>query len=222
MFRADADDIQHRAQETQRQYTIQPYDELTVEVYTNKGEKIIDPNRQSFADAGTAVSALPRYPVAADGNVLLPLIGQIPLTNLTLREAEERLTEAYGAYYEEPFVVLRFTNKRVTVLGTPGGRVIPLQHEQMRLSEVLALAEGITPEGRADNIRVLRGDEVFVADFSTVAGYRNNDIVLAPGDIVYVEPARRPVTQTLRDFSPLVSIATSLITVIYLVTQSGR
>lgn len=224
MFQVDRHGIDHRIREAESNYIIRPNDELTLEVHTNRGEKLIDPNRQSFTDAGTGVRATTpvKYVVDLNGTVDLPLIGRIALKDLTLQQAEELLAEAYEAFYEEPFIVLTFTNKRVSVLGATGGRVVPLQYENMRLSEVLALAENITVDGRTDNIRVLRGEQIFIADFSSVSRYRENDIIIEPNDVIYVEPARRPFTQTLREISPLVSIATSLFTVIYVATQSNR
>ena len=131
MFQVDRHGIDHRIREAESNYIIRPNDELTLEVHTNRGEKLIDPNRQSFTDAGTGVRATTpvKYVVDLNGTVDLPLIGRIALKDLTLQQAEELLAEAYEAFYEEPFIVLTFTNKRVSVLGATGGRVVPLQYE---------------------------------------------------------------------------------------------
>lgn len=202
-------------------YRIQPNDYLTLEVHTNQGEKIVDPNRQSFKDApaNTGNTQALQYLVDVNGMVSFPLIEPVRIEGLTIKEAEQMLAEAYEKYYEEAYVVLRFTNKRVIVLGAPGGQVIPLTNENVRLTEVLALAEGITPDARANNIRIIRGDQVFVVDFSTFEGYHNGNLVMKPGDIVYVEPVRRPFIEALRDYSPVITIITSLATLIFIISQ---
>ena len=141
------------------------------------------------------------------------------ISGLTIKQAEQILQKAYGNFYEEPFVVVRFHNKRVIVLGAPGGQVIPLTNENMRLSEVLALAKGVPTEARVNNIRVIRNEAVFIADLSTFAGYQKNNLVMQPGDIVYVEPVRRPFKEALRDYSPVISIVTSLATLIFIISQ---
>jgi polysaccharide export outer membrane protein len=60
----------------------------------------------------------------------------------------------------------------------------------------------------------LRGEEYFLVDFSTIDGYRKGNMIMQPGDIVYVEPVRRPVSEAVRDYGPLLSLAVSLSTLV--------
>jgi polysaccharide export outer membrane protein len=145
------------------------------------------------------------------------MIDSVKLETLTIREAEAVLQDAYKGYYQEPFVVLKYSNKRVIVLGAPGGQVIPLTNESVRLTEILALAKGINNDAKANNIRLLRGDQVFVADLSTFEGYQKNNFLVEPGDIIYVEPIRRPFVEALRDYAPAITLATSFTTLIIVV-----
>jgi polysaccharide biosynthesis/export protein len=147
-------------------------------------------------------------------------VGELNLEGLTLVKAEEILQKEYSKFYEDPFVLLKFTNKRVVVLGAPGGQVIPLVNENIKLTEVLALAKGIATDAKANNIRILRGNTVFVADFSTFDGYVNDNITMQPGDIIYVEPVRRPFSEGLREYGPFISILTSIATLIIVINQS--
>lgn len=222
LFEVNGPAIRQQTEEAFGNYVIQPNDLLTLEVYTNHGEKIVDPNRESFKEGVTRVSGAPEeYLVDVDGILRLPLIDPVNLTGLTLRQAEEVLSQAYGKFYEGAYVILQFTNKRVIVLGAPGGQVIPLHHENMRLAEVLALAKGIATDGRASNIRVIRGESVMIADFSTFEGYKSSNFVVKPGDIVYVEPVRRPFIEALRDYAPMISIVSSLATLVFVVSESN-
>ncbi|WP_333818990.1 polysaccharide biosynthesis/export family protein [Ohtaekwangia sp.] len=223
MFKvSDQQAINGQAEKAERNYVIQKNDRLELEVYTNQGERLIDPNNYidqdnpgaSGAGAGAEKKKANTYLINEEGILKLPMIAPIKLEGLTIMQAEELLQKEYAKYYQQPFVVLRYTNKRVVVLGAPGGQVIPLANENMRLTEVLALARGINNDARASNIRILRGDTLFVADLTTFEGYKKNNILIKPGDIVYVEPIRRPISEALRDYGPVLSVITSLTTLI--------
>jgi polysaccharide export outer membrane protein len=221
LFQVTPSDVEHQRAEAESNYTIQRNDLLTLEVYTNQGEKIVDPNRESFSESPTTTSGPPtvQYLVDINGLIKFPLVDQLRVEGLTIKQAEAMLEEAYEKFYEQAFVRLQFNNKRVVVLGAPGGQVIPLNQENMRLTEVLALAEGIGADARANNIRVIRNEKVFIADLSTFEGYQTSNLVMQPGDIVYVEPVRRPFIEALRDYSPVITIVTSLATLIFIISQ---
>jgi polysaccharide biosynthesis/export protein len=207
--------LKNEIESAEKNYVIKSNDYLTLQVYTNEGERIIDPDFRLLKDmpsqsAGNSMRPDIQYLVNEDGLVKLPMIGQMKLEGLSLREAEQVLQKEYSKYYQNPFVYLQFQNKRVIVLGAPGGQVIPLINQSVTLVEVLALAKGVDNYAKANNIRVLRGDQVFVADFSTFDGYKKSNVVMEPGDVVYVEPIRRPLVEGLRDYGPIFTIMTSL------------
>jgi len=224
MFKVPAGTVlQNQVLEAEKNYSIQKNDILQLEVYTNKGERLIDPDLElaKGEDAQNAASPriMPSYLVDINGIVKLPMVGALKLEGLKLREAEEILQKEYGTYYQGSFVILKHINKRVVILGAPGGQVVPLANENMRLVEVLAVAKGIGNDGKAQNIRVLRGDKVFLADLSTFDGYLKNNMVMESGDIVYVEPVRRPFVEGLRDSGPVFSIVASLATLIVVIIE---
>ncbi|QNP54074.1 polysaccharide biosynthesis/export family protein [Hymenobacter qilianensis] len=155
---------------TERNYIIQSNDYLDVRVYTNKGERILDPNGElPFGNPGGLRGATTRpgagtrtttgqqssggttsggseFLVQDDGIVKLPMVENIKLSGYTLLEADSVLQVAYSQYYEQPFVVTRVTNNRIIVLGAvggTGGQVIPMTNDNMNLIEVLAIAGGI-------------------------------------------------------------------------------
>jgi polysaccharide export outer membrane protein len=211
--------LKEQMETAEKNYTIQRYDQLEAEVFTNKGEKIIDPDVQSgMTESGENTQAVsPTYEIDVNGIGKFPMVGEIKLEGLTIRQAEEVLQQAYSKFYTDAYVVLRYTNKRVIVLGAPGGQVIPLPNENMHLVEVLALAKGVGNDAKAHNIRILRGDKVFVADLSTFDGYVKNNVPIQSGDVVYVEPIRRPFSEGIRDYAPIISVITSLTTLIVVI-----
>lgn len=221
MFTDATSSLQKEAREAETNYIIQKNDHLKLQVFTNKGERLIDPDLVLMEgnNQNPSFRIQPEYLVNNQGIVKFPMVGELNIEGLTIRQAEEILQKEYQSYYEDPFVVLSFLNKRVIVLGAPGGQVIPLQNENMRLAEVLALAKGIDNNAKAHNIRVLRGDQAFIADLTTFEGYKNSNMIIQPGDIVYVEPVRKPFIEGVREYGPIFSLITSIATLIVVLTR---
>lgn len=184
--RLDTAKLRVAVNRTDRNYRIQPNDFVEARVYTNKGERLIDPNGVlNFGSAGgQPVTSAPRsttssatrggsgggssdYLVQANGTVELPVIGPAHLAGLNLHQADSTLQVLYSTYYIAPFVQTRVTNNRVVVLGATG-QVIPLNNDNMNLLEVLALAGGVDGAsggsaiyrygGKTSTIRIIRGD----------------------------------------------------------------
>jgi polysaccharide export outer membrane protein len=167
----DTAKLRRAVNRTARNYTIHPNDLLNIQVYTNKGEKLIDPNgdlRSGSPGTGSNPIAAPvssssssrggastaatvpgstQFVVQADGTVRLPLVDRVSLQGLSLIQADSVLRLRYNEYYKETFIKTAVTNNRVIVLGAPGGMVINLANDNMNLLEVLALAGG--PDGGA-------------------------------------------------------------------------
>jgi polysaccharide export outer membrane protein len=224
MFQVGESDVlmKNEASLTEKNYVIQKNELLSLEVYTKNGERLIDPDKYLSKDNPVATTPtegpeVKSYLVDQTGLTKFPMIDPVHLEGLTLLQAEGVLQDAYTKFYQTPFVRVQYLNKRVIVLGAPGGQVIPLTNQNTRLTEVLALAKGVGNEAKAYNIRVLRGDTAFVADFSTFSGYKKSNIIIEPGDIVYVEPIRRPISEGLRDYGPVLSILTSLTTLVIVI-----
>ena len=208
-----------QAEAAAKNYLIQVNDYLKLEVYSNKGERIVDPNGElvnsnNVAGQSPVARVQPPYLVTADGTVKFPMIEAVAVAGMSIREAEQKLQAEYNKYYKECYVLLTFSNKRVIVLGSPGGQVIPLVNENVSVVEVLAMAKGIGNDGKAHNIRLIRGNDVYILDLSTLEGLKNGNMIVQPGDIVYVEPIRRPFAEGARDLAPVLSLVLSLATLI--------
>lgn len=203
----------------QQNYCINKGDRLQVEVFTNKGERIIDPDFELLGSINmNQMMRKPsqEYMVEENGFVKLPMIGSMQVKNLTLREAEKVLEQEYDKHYKDCFVNVRYLNKRVILLGASQGMVIPLENENTNLIEVLALSGGVPNNARGNNIRLIRGDlnnpVVQLIDLTTIEGMRNASLKVQSGDIIYIEPIRRPLSESLRDYGPLVGVASNIVT----------
>lgn len=204
------------ANTTEKNYVIQKNDYLNLQIFSNNGERLIDPNPDMTGQTPQGKDQQKEdqvnYLVDLNGIVKLPLVGEMKLEGLTLRQAEELVQKEYSKFFKDSFVIFKYVNKRVIVLGAPGGQVIPLVNQNVRVAEVLAMAKGVNNDGKAGNIRLIRGDHVYQIDFSTIKGFSEGNMVVEPGDIIYVEPIRRPFSEGLRDNYIIGSLMISIIT----------
>ena len=200
---------------------LKPNDVLLLDVFTNEGERLIDPNQELMTNPGQQQQQQFRdrfqYIIQANGMATFPMIGDVKLEGMTLFEAELEIAKRFDRVYKGSFVKLRITNRRVFVLGAPGGRVVPIPNENTSIIEVLASAEGLEMGAKAQNIKLIRGKDVYRINLSTISGMRETNMNVAPGDVIYVEPWRRPWLETLRDVSPALSLVSSVLTLIVVV-----
>lgn len=225
MFKTDKDYPYHLEQTISNvEYKIATNDILGISVYTNDGFKLIDLTASSSSvqdvTAGSANLAGNNYNVDIDGYVKLPIIGRIKIVGQTPREAEKLLETQYATYYNKPFVTVKVMNRRVLVFPGEGGagKVVTLTNENTSLVEALALAGGISQNGRAARIKLIRGDsrnpQVQLIDLSTVEGMKQSNLLLQANDIIYVEPTRRVSQGVLSEIAPFVGIITGLASII--------
>ena len=208
------------------EYRIAPNDIVSFRLFTNNGFKLIDiSSSESNSSRIQNLSIGLTYLVEHDGMINLPIIGRVAIANKTLREAEFYLEDKFSEIYIDPFVLLDVSNRRVTVFPGNGGngQVITLQNNNVTLIEALAQAGGITATGRANRVKLIRGDlanpEVYLIDLSTIQGLTKANIILQANDIIYVEPVGVTRRQVLSEISPILSFVTSLITLYFVIDR---
>ncbi|WP_422360689.1 polysaccharide biosynthesis/export family protein [Reichenbachiella sp.] len=225
MFKLDENfteqDLSSAINQAERNYVIQIDDMLSLEVFTNDGERIVDPNNELQQNMqGLQNKPTFDYLVKTDGTVKFPIVGQVKVDSLTLDQAELMLQKRYDEFYKQSFVKLTFNNKRVVVLGATAnsGQIIPLANENVSLVEVLAMAGGLEMGSKSQNIKVIRGKlsnpEVYQINLSTVSGMKQSMLDIEPGDIIYIEPWRRPLIEATKDLAPILSLLSSTLALV--------
>ena len=104
--------------------------------------------------------------------------------------------------------------------------MLELEHENMTVVEVVAMAGGIPQGSNSAQLRLIRGEltnpQVYEIDLSTISGMKRSAMIVESGDILYLEPWRRPFRQTLAEFSPFFNMTTSILAFIVLIQNSGK
>ena len=145
--------------------------------------------------------------ISESGFITLPLVGDVPVGDLTIRKAQSLLRAFYRHYYVDPQVLIECLMETgdtavspwgfVTVLGRvkqPGQVNVPPTRE-LTVSRAIQLAGGLDTSARSDAIRVTRtrgnSKEQFQVDLDRIGarGMSKDDIQLIQGDVVYVPEA---------------------------------
>jgi len=136
--------------------------------------------------------------IPESGVVSYPLLGAVTLGGLTIGQAEKRLADGLreGKFVRQPQVSILVTQLRGNQASVLGHAVRPgrysLELTNTRLSDLMALAGGIAPDG-SDMLTVVgtRDGKPFRAqiDFRTLfrGGSSAQDIVMQNNDVVYVD-----------------------------------
>ena len=199
----------------QEDYKISKDDKITFLLSTNDGQDIVSGQTGVSSESTSGQSNQIEYVVRSDGNVFLPLIGDLYIVGMTVKQSEEKLKELYTAHYLNPFVQVTVTNKRVIVFPGDGGsaKVVIIKNNNTTLMEVIAEVGGISERGKANTIKLMRSvngkREIYPIDLSTIEGLAFADMIVQANDYVYVEPHPKLGREVLAQVTPIVAILSS-------------
>jgi len=205
---------------SEKEYIIQPYDKLSIKIFTNKADILID-----ISSAKQKINNLVLYNIGYDGTVKLPILGRINLKELTIREAEKKLEGEYKKYFNDPYVFVEVVNKRVFIFtnNSENGKVIQFSNENFTLIEALARAGGVSQYGKTYKIKLLRGDlnnpEVFLFNIRKIEDIKNANFQLQANDIIYIESRTRYAAKTLQEITPYLTLFTTFFTLYLLIKK---
>jgi len=162
------------------------------------------------------------YLVDKNGEVSLPIVGDLKLAGLTTSEARDLIREKTAAFYKEPTVQVRFANFKVTVLGEvarPSTYILP--NEKNTVLDALGLAGDLTIYGKRDNILLIRDSldhKVYVRmNLNSTKFMKSPYFFLRQNDVIYVEPNKSKLVQADAEATRNITIAASILTAVALI-----
>ncbi len=141
------------------------------------------------------------YPVLVDGTISLPLVGNVKVSGLTLKEASGVVSKKYSTYLKRPLVTVGLIAPRPLKIGisgevdNPGSYEIPLDPANPSFPSVTDMIEragGVTTIADVRSVRVTRmvqGREVaYSSNLWTLLtqGRLSQDISLRDGDTIFI------------------------------------
>src|SRR5690554_1502598 len=168
----------------------------------------VDPEGASAVNQGTSMQLIgvssssnignqqtTGFLVDRNGNVTIPMLGEIKVAGLTTHEAKAAIVEKVSVFYKEPTVQVRFANYKFTVLGEVSRpATYTVQNERVTLLDALGMAGDLTIYGRRDNVLLIRdhdGTKEFVRfDLNSATMFESPYFYLKQNDVIYVEPGK--------------------------------
>lgn len=228
MFRTDKNFVFNSFDKNSNVVTIKPNDRISVQMATNEGHNLLE---QSFLQQGN-ITKLPEnqdYLIEADSLVKIPTLGRIKLGGMTIREAEDYLEGLFAENYQNPFVKIKITNRKITIFFEEGknGKIIPLPEEEMSLIEAIAIAGGLSKNSKSYQIKLLRGNlsnnaQIYRYNINTAKDLNKYNFMLEANDIVYVESRPRYFTKFLEEIQPYMILITTSLLLYVTVARTGN
>ena len=220
-------------------YKIAVNDIISFSLYTNDGFKMATISGYSIADQNTGSGGgVTTFKVRSNGKIKMPVLGELEVVGLTVKDAEELLEEKFKQYFVNPFVILEITNKRIYFFrGGVTASVVTLENENTTLFEVLAKSGGVSGSlsgsggassaggvnngmNYASKIKIIRGDlkkpDIYLIDLSKIGGLKDADIIMQANDIVYIEPVINYAYTIPSDIASFTGLISSVLSVFLL------
>lgn len=140
--------------------------------------------------------------VSGNGNINVPLLGDVRVTGLTLADAEKKIQETYVAaqIFVRPQITLQvreYSKKEISLFGQfarQGKIEFPAESASLSIVQAVSAAGGFSRIARADSVRVSRKDsetgeeKVFTVNVERMISGRSKDEVFLvyPGDTLFV------------------------------------
>lgn len=196
---------------------IQPNDILSINI-SAVDMKAAAPFNQLNA-MGTPTTTAKTYTVQQDGTIDFPILGNMVLAGKTRQEAIVFLKGKLDNYIVNPGVDINFMNFKVSVLGEvnkPGSFTLP--NERLTVLEAIALAGDLDIQGKRDNVAVIREIDgkktTYTLDLTKREVLDSPAYYLKQNDVVYVEPNRAKVQNSIVNYTMWVAVASLALTIV--------
>ncbi len=172
----------------------------------------------TYSDASLYIQG---YILDKRGDVELPLIGKVSLSNMTLAQAREKLQSAFNEYLKGIVIDIRLLSYRITMLGEfskPGTHTF--YKRDVNLLDALGEAGDISTYGDRSSVLIIRKingiSTTEELDLTSSDFYSSPYFWLKPNDVVYVKPLRSKVFSV--NMGSISLLLTSLTTLIVILT----
>lgn len=205
-------------------YRVQPRDILYVSVKAQTPEGTLTEmlndrtsvNTSYMANEGT--SYIMGYSIDPQGNVAIPLLGDIPVAGMTIYEIRDLFQSRVDSLFRHAYVEVRLMSFKFTVIGevrAPGSFVN--YNDQLTVLEAIGRAGGIAETGTKEKILVIRpsGDKTITyhINLQDKSLLSSPAYFLSPNDVVIVQPNPKKVFNVnLPTFSFIITAVTGAIT----------
>lgn len=210
------------------EYRVKTFDNLYINI------KTLNPEVNALFDAGGTASGgynggtssnygdntsryINGYQVDTNGMVVLPIIGSIEVSGLSLIQIQEKIHAKSLNYLKDPTITVKLLSFKVNVTGEVKNSGLYYSYgEKISILDAISLAGGVTDNAKAKNVLVIRqlenGTRSFNLDLTKKNLLTSEAYYLQPDDIIYIKPSRNKKTElNATSYSLLLSTITTLL-----------
>jgi polysaccharide export outer membrane protein len=187
------------------EYKVRPYDNLYVNIKTLNPDvnKLFDASESTTSySAGTqqmygdyVSQYINGYQVDSMGKISLPIIGNLGVAGLTLKQVQEKIQKSSLEFLKEPSVKVKLLSFKVNINGevkNPG--VYYSYNEKLNILEAISMANGLTDNAQINQTIVVRetakGSSTYKIDLTSKNLLTSEVYYLQPNDLIYVKPGK--------------------------------
>jgi polysaccharide biosynthesis/export protein len=158
------------------------------------------------------------YDINSEGNIILPVVGAIKVSDLTLEETRNLLQARTEMVFKGATVECKLLSFKFTVIGEVNGPGSYVNYNNyLTVLEAIGRAGGVGDFGRRDKVLVVRPTEKGTRTFNLNLQDKNllssEAYFLLPNDVVIVEPVKQKIfNQNLPTISFIISTFTGVLT----------
>jgi len=173
----------------------------------------------SGGEGSSNTSAISGFLVGPEGNVEIPIVGVVKVSDLTTEQAKELIKTKASKYYKDPTVQVRFANYKITILGEvnrPSSYIMP--NEKVTIFDAISIAGDLTIFGRRKNVMLMRdnGDKKDIIRLDLTS----SDVIASPyyylhqNDVIYVEPSKAKIAANNSSRNQTITMGIAIITLV--------
>ncbi len=187
-------------------------DNLIVNVYTQAG---INQEQATVLNLGGTGKTTGSYMVNNSGQIDLPKIGLQKVEGLTMKELKKLLQDKWAPFVKDIGVNVQLEEVTVNLIGefkAPGAKIF--KTEKVTLIDAIAAGNGLTDDGKRDDILVIREENgkrnVFKIDLRDANFYNSPVFQLQQNDLIVAgmndnKFKQRAYQQLNQQFSPVLT-----------------
>jgi polysaccharide export outer membrane protein len=175
--------------------TLAEYEQANPLTSKSEDDYLIGPGDVVSIDIWKEPELSKQVTVRLDGNISMPLVGDLQAAGFTCTELRDQLTEKYKGYVEVAEVsvtLVQSLSKKIYILGkinSPGE--YPLQ-KNMTILQAISLGGGLDQWADTSNIRLIRKikgvEKTFKVDYDAIVSGEDlsQNVQLQPDDTIFV------------------------------------
>jgi polysaccharide export outer membrane protein len=209
---------------------IQPLDVLSINISSanadasavyNRG--VVSNNPTTASGTTDQVGVANGYLVDQNGQIQLPILGNVKAAGLSVPEFKQALTALLTKYLKEPYVTVSIINFKITVLGDVGRPgILHIQNERISFTDAISLSGDLTPTAIRNNVLLIReqnGKRQYIPiDLTSKNIFNSPYYYLKNNDIIYVTPGKYKSNLAVDNFNRSFGIFSAVVSIAITVT----